>query len=215
MDRAPTRFPLEWPLGWTRTPFHRRTPSKFSKKVLRPGEAIARNRPLEVGDALDRLVGEIARLGARNAVISSNLKTRASDGLPYADQARQLADPGVAVYFALKGQARVLACDRWKSAADNMAAIAGHIEAIRAVDRYGVGTIEQAFAGYKSLPADTAADWRMVIFGVKEWRGGVEDVQAAYRARARQVHPDVPGGSDDAMAQLNRAREYALAELQG
>jgi hypothetical protein len=32
--------------------------------------------------------------------------------------------------------------------ADNIAAIAAHIDAIRRQDRYGVGTLDQAFAGY-------------------------------------------------------------------
>lgn len=35
------------------------------------------------------------------------------------------------------GQRKRAMCDKWTSAADNMAAIAGHINAIRAVDRYG------------------------------------------------------------------------------
>jgi len=211
------RFPLDWPLGWKRTPYSQRQAAKFSRRQVvngPPGSTSTwhQQKKLDVGDGLARLTDELRRLGASHVVISSNLRVR-GDGLPYAAQAKQLDDPGVAVYFRLRSAARVLACDRWRSAADNMAAIAGHIEAIRAVDRYGVGTLEQAFAGYKALPADTAADWRMVLFGVKEWRGGVEDVQAAYRARAREVHPDVTHDDGAAMAHLNRAREYALAEL--
>jgi hypothetical protein len=56
------------------------------------------------------------------------------------------------VYFKLHGKDRVLACDKWDRVADNIAAIAAHIDAIRRQDRYGVGTIDQAFAGYSALP---------------------------------------------------------------
>ena len=61
-------------------------------------------------------------------------------------------DPGVAVYFQLHDKERVLACDKWDTVADNIAAIAAHIDGIRRQDRYGVGTIDQAFAGYSALP---------------------------------------------------------------
>ena len=36
-------------------------------------------------------------------------------------------------------------------ACDNIAALAAHIRAIRSVENYGVGTLEQAFRGYQSL----------------------------------------------------------------
>lgn len=100
---------------------------------------------------------------------------------------------------------RILAC--------NIAAIAAHIEALRAIERYGVGTIEQALAGYRSLPADTAANWRAVFgFGVDS-TPTLDQLDAAYKKFAKQKHPDV-GGTEVEMAHLNRARDYALMELQ-
>lgn len=211
-DETVDRYPLEWPLGWVRTPSGRRQNAKFGRRERATAGGFRALKYLSVGDGVERLTGELRRLGATRVIISSNLRTRL-DGLPYAQQSKSLPDPGVAVYFHLKKQSLVLACDRWHSVADNMAAIAGHIEAIRAVDRYGVGTMEQAFSAYKALPADTAADWRMVLFGVKDCVATVEDVQAAYRARAREVHPDITKDDGARMAHLNRARDYALAEL--
>jgi len=212
------RFPLDWPLGWKRTPPYQRRRAMFSKHTQRTSQAGVpyRNKErLSLGDGLDRLQGELRRLNARNVVISSNLHTR-QDGLPYASQGKMLSDPGIAVYFILNKAPRVLACDKWDSAADNLAAIAGHIEAIRAVDRYGVGTLEQAFAGYKALPADTAADWRVVLFGSQVPAPiSIDDVQDAYKALARQRHPDITKDDGAAMAHLNRARDYAVAELVG
>ncbi|TGR16226.1 J domain-containing protein, partial [Mesorhizobium sp. M8A.F.Ca.ET.202.01.1.1] len=34
-----------------------------------------------------------------------------------------------------------------------------------------------------------------------------------YRRLAAQRHPDLPGGSHDAMAELNQAKEQALKEI--
>lgn len=210
------RYPLSWPTGWKRTEYSRRRPAPFSKQVARPGYnglTYKAKERLSVGDALARLTGELRRLYAKDVIISSNLRLR-DDGLPYAQQAKMLGDPGVAVYFKLSGQPRVLACDRWNSVADNMAAIAGHIEAIRACDRYGVGTLEQAFTGYAALPANTAENWRDVFgFGI-DARVTWDQVEAAFRDAARAAHPDV-GGTHDQMARLSEAKAFARKELLG
>ncbi len=196
-----TRFPLSWPTGWIRTKYRHR--AKFGKR-----QGFQKDR-LSVGDGLSRLTGELRRLGAGRTIISSNLQTR-GDGLPYANQGKMLADPGVAVYFHLKGQPRVLACDKWDSAADNMAAIAGHIEAIRAVDRYGVGTLEQAFAGYTALPAQ-AASW-FTVLEFDQPPASFDVVEKRFRELLQKHHPD-RGGNAETMAKINAARDTARQEL--
>lgn len=209
-----TRYPLDWPTGWKRTNF--RGQSNFNKKVSRTrpdGSRCQLTENLTVGDGLRRLTDELRRLGARNPVISSNLR-RNLDGSITAGQAKMLEDPGIAVYFRLNQQPRVLACDKWNSAADNMAAIAGHIEAIRAQERYGVGTLDQAFAGYAALPAKgetQGGDWRAELdFKPGDTPITLEVVEARYRALLRERHPDV-GGTHDAIVRLNRARDAARA----
>lgn len=198
------RYPLEWPAGWKRTPAHQRTMASFSTKKTADGR-------LSVTLSTARLEDELERLGAKQPVLSTNVSLRL-DGRPRSDESP--SDPGAAVYFSFRGKATVLAADRFVRVADNIAAIAAHIDALRRVERYGVGTIEQALAGYRSLPADTAADWRSVFgFGVSE-RVSVEQVQSRFKERATTAHPD-KGGSDEGMAHINRAREYALAELLG
>lgn len=206
-----TRYPLTWPTGWARS--SSRSHAKFSKreKVYRDGQHVwNQSKSLSIGDGLERLTGELRRLGAQQVIISSNLRLR-QDGLPMAQQAAQLSDPGIAVYFKLKGKPRVLACDRWFSAAENMAAIAGHIEAIRAVDRYGVGTLEQAFAGYTALPQQ-AASWFVVLefdSPPTSWAA----VEARHRELAQKHHPD-RGGNAETMAKINAARDTARKELE-
>lgn len=195
------RYPLAWPLGWARA--KQRLNAPFSTKKAVDGR-------LSVIVATQRLEQQLDALGAKNQVLSTNVELRL-DGRPRSDQ--EPRDPGVAVYFTFKGRATVLAADRFRRVADNIAAIAGHVEALRRVDRYGVGTIEQALAGYKALPADSAADWRAVFGFSSGSRPALDQVDSAYKAAARVKHPDVPGGSEEAMQQLNRAREFALADL--
>lgn len=204
MSDDATRYPLAWPRGWPRASFRRQ--AMFSKKRT-SGYGYDN---LTVGDGLARLEGELRRLGARNPVISSNLR-RNVDGSITANQAKMLADPGIAVYFRLNQQPRVLACDKWNSAADNMAAIAGHIQAIRMQERYGVGTLDQAFAGYAALPpigGTQGGDWR-AEFGLEPTAPATLDlVESLYRSLLKQRHPD-NGGSHDAVVRLNLARDAA------
>jgi len=197
------RYPLEWPAGWKRNT--RRQRASFSTKNTA-------DHRLTVFQATERLEGEVTRLGGTHPVLSTNVSLRL-DGRPRSDE--EPKDPGAALYFVFKGKATVLACDKWDRVADNIAAIAAHIDALRRVDRYGVGTIEQALAGYKALPADTAADWRAAFGFQPGERVERSKLDAAYKLMARDRHPDRTGDDGSAMAWLNRARDYALAELGG
>ena len=197
-------------MGWRRTPANKRAFSaSFSKTI----KATTGKRQTKVtgNEATGRLERQIELLGGEGATLSTNIRLRL-DGRPDS-RLEDPSDPGAAIYFRFKGKATVLACDSYVRVADNIAALAAHIDALRRIERYGVGTIEQALAGYKALPADTAANWRTVFgFGAKS-RPSADQVDTAYKTAAKQHHPDL-GGSDMAMAHLNRARDYALAELE-
>jgi len=201
---AVSRFPLAWPAGWVRTMPGRRTRATFSTK-----ETLDQRLTVILG--VKRLERELDALGAARPTLSTNVELRL-DGRPRSDS--EPSDPGVAVYFGFKGKATVFACDRYTRVADNIAAIAAHIDALRRIQRYGVGSIEQALAGYKALPADSAADWRSV-FGFKAGSSPTrEQIETTFRTMAQGRHPD-HGGSDDAMQHINRAREFAVAEMAG
>src|SRR4051794_41552218 len=187
-------FPLQWPLGWKRTPAAHRHRAKFAKVHTHhhPQTGAWRAiKELSIADALSRLFREIDLLSASSCVVSTNVETR-TDGMPRSDR-RAPDDPGVAVYFKLHGKDRVLACDKWDRVADNIAAIAAHIDAIRRQDRYGVGTIEQAFAGYSALPSPggSAQPWHEVL-GVRA-HASLAEAEAEYRRRAKVAHPDNGG----------------------
>lgn len=185
-------FPLSWPATWPRTADYKRQAARFRK---------AGGAKHSVAEASIYVLEELRRLGARNPIISSNMQYR-QDGRPYARQMR-LDDPGVAVYFVLNDQARVLACDRWTKVEDNLWAVGLHIEAIRGQARWGVGTIDQAFAGYAALPSP-ATNWWEVLGVARD--ADRETVQAAYRALAKQHHPDA-GGSQEEFLRVQAAWE--------
>jgi hypothetical protein len=197
-EQSVQRYPLEWPLGWKRT------------SSRRYGRFVYNKQWITVDKATSRLEHELDRLGAKNATLSTNVPLRL-DGRPRSDQ--RPTDPGAAIYFSYRGKATVLACDTFTEVGQNIAALAAHLEALRAIERYGVGTIEQALAGYRALPADTAADWRAVFGFPANSRPTLEQVDANFKAAAKLRHPDV-GGSEIEMAHLNRARDYATMELE-
>lgn len=195
-------FPLEWPHGWTRTAPGRR------------GDAPYR---VSFTQARDELLEGLRLLGARDAVISSNVPLR-RDGLPGAID-REPADPGVAVYWTTrKGEPRVMACDRWRRVRENVRALGLAIEGFRAIERSGATQIlERAYLGFAALPAVAGASvirsWREVL----DLSGAFsrEFLEARYRELARKAHPDIAGGSHAAMAELNRARDQAIDWLGG
>lgn len=211
-----TRYPLSWPTGWKRTPTSQRKRAKFSKgsTTYRDNYSYRSSSALTVPQGLDRLHRELERLKARNVIVSTNVELN-SYGEPRGGR-REPEDSGVAVYFKLGGKDRVLACDAWDRAADNLASVAAHIECLRGIDRYGVGTLDQAFAGYDALPppsADNRAPWRLVMGFEGSQPLTLEEVEQRFRQRARTCHPDVPGGSHESMAALNAAIEQAREEL--
>lgn len=194
---APTAFPLSWPIGWKRTSFSERTRWRSGRSI-------------QFGRTVQQLLTELDRMGVRDwdVVISSNKALRL-DGLPRANGPKP-SDPGVAVYFKLKGEDRVLACDRYYDVEENVRAITKHIEALRGMERWGVGTLEQAFQGYAALPQNASQrDWREVLCIPPDRHVDQAFVRSMYRQLAMKMHPD-KGGSQEAMAELNAARDAAL-----
>jgi DnaJ-domain-containing protein 1 len=135
-------------------------------------------------------------------VLSTNIRFTASGARDKNVSRRDPDDPGVAFYFDLDGRPHVLACDRWDTVQDNIAAIAAHIEALRGQERWGVADLQQAFAGHVALPAPE--QWWQIL-GVTS-RATSAEIDAAWREKMRSAHPDA-GGSDAAAARLNQARE--------
>ena len=189
------RYPLHWPQGWPRSTH--RVRSRFGKTT--------------VSRATTEVLGELDRLRVSHIVISTNLVTRL-DGLPRSGQ-RTPDDPGVAVYFRLNGCDRVLACDQWDRIEHNMRAIAKHVEALRGIDRWGVGSVDKAFDGYSALPPPPEPDWRAVLC-LNGSEVTSEQIKWQFRTLLLERHPDHGGDAKD-FAELQAARDAALAALGG
>ena len=194
-----TAYPLSWPLSWKRTKFP--THSRFGRR-----------NPPTVAQGRDGVIDELRKMDVRDwqVVISTNIPLR-RDGLPYSNQ-KEPQDTGVAVYFTVGKRPTVLACAKWNTVGDNLWAIAKHIEAVRGQDRWGVGSIEQAFAGYAALQEKTGPScWDILEINPDATEPQILD---AYRRKAREAHPDA-GGSSEAFHQVTQAKDIALATRSG
>jgi hypothetical protein len=198
---TPQSYPLAWPAFRPRTPANKRQRGKFKKG----GYAVT------LAAAADRVQEEVERLGGRNLVISTNIEPTLS-GRPRSGQAKP-ADAGAAVYFQLSGEPIALACDTFDDVAQNLAGLAGHIEATRTIERYGVQKAIESLRAFMALPAPAAAGphWRRVLclHNPDQTR---ETITAAYRRLSKKLHPD-QGGTAAQMTELNRARAEALESI--
>lgn len=145
----------------------------------------------------------------QDVVISTNVRTRL-DGLPRSGE-REPDDPGAAVYWQeATGPSRVMAIDQYDRVADNLAAIAATLDAMRAIERHGGAQIlERAFTGFTALPAPSDGaprDWWDVLGVLRTCT--LDEARTAYRRAASAAHPD-RGGTDARMAEVNRAWEQA------
>lgn len=205
-------YPLQWPAGWPRTASGHRKHGQFSV-ADRKAHYVGR-KPVNIETAISRVRDELERFGLRDRgdmIVSTNLQVNLS-GLPRGNQGEP-TDPGVAVYWQTpKSRMRVIAVDAYFRVADNIAAIAATLEAMRAIERHGgAQVLERAFTGFAALPASGPSWWE--VLGVSP-AATEADIQAAYRAKAAKAHPD-RGGSHAAMAELNNARDEALKAARG
>lgn len=193
MNEDITNFPLSWPFGWERTNQYQRKQSQFGKHSI-----ISSARMLE---------NEIRLMRGRHMIISTNLHIR-NDGIPYSAQ-RTPDDSGVAVYFEWKNKPIVFACDKYRTVEDNLWAIVKHIEALRGQERWGVGSLDQAFAGYAALPDPNAKQWWEVLNVSK--MASNDEIRMAYLRLAKQHHPDA-GGDALMFDQIQKAYDMATGK---
>lgn len=209
-------FPLSWPGHWPRTSAVARGDARFygtstSQRKSFDGtvHTYKNKRGKTVDEARRFLRAELERLGARDIIISTNMRTR-RDGELHGSAAAP-ADPAVAVYFKLRQQDRCFPCDKWSSVADNLWAIAKSIEAMRGLERWGAERmVDAAFTGFRALPETTGGTpwWEVLEVGSG---APIEEIRAQYRALAMLRHPDKEGGSDEAFRALQVALGQGLA----
>lgn len=208
----PTNYPLAWPLGYKRTNAYLQAPFKSGTR----GKLTVNQSVERVESQFEAFNKRGHRPRASGLIISTNIQPTLS-GRPRSNTGEP-RDPGVAVYFVLDGKNTVLCCDKWHRVADNLAAIAATIDALRGIDRWGVAEASRAFVGFEALPAPGESKVRTcwTVLGLVPRAGlSKQEVDAAWREKARICHPDKPGGSHEGMAELNAARDQAIRAIGG
>lgn len=195
----PTRYPLTWPQGRART----------AEKDRKPGMFRHDRDPIRWTKAYERLEGEMKLFHAAIECFSCDLPIGKKGGRLTGEP----LDPGVAVWFKRgDGRRYVLACDSFDAIAQNCAAIAAHIEATRAIERYGVATAGEMLESFAALPAPgLPAIGRNEMVDACNCLGVSLDatatqINAAYRTKVRMA-------AAGELAMLNVARDLLLKHI--
>lgn len=190
-------YPLAWPIGIPRTEANRRAASQF-KTALDPALK-------NVSNSLRRF-GESTGKPATDVVISTN----------YTLGDRAPKDPGVAVWFVWDGSERCIAVDRYPKIEHNLQAIHQILEARVTEARHGgLRIVRQTFTGFVALPSPEMFDGKTPAQILGLTPGATysrEQIVSIHRERAKAVHPDRSGSSDE-MALINAARDALLQTL--
>jgi hypothetical protein len=152
-------------------------------------------------NTLDLLDRELRYLKASNVILGANFREQdlRLDGLPRSN-AREPVHPGIEISFDSPHGRLVYAtdsCERWEH---NVRSIALGLEALRAVDRFGITRRGEQYAGWKQLGAGGPSPERGAAI-VREHGS----VPAALKA----THPDHGGDQDDFHA-VQAAREAGI-----
>ncbi|MFA7256956.1 MAG: hypothetical protein WC047_05220 [Kiritimatiellales bacterium] len=196
-------FPLQWPAGWPRTPWHKRIDGRRRWS--------SQGKPWTFDAVRKDLASELDRLSAANVVLSTNYELRL-DGMPRAGQ-RPPDDVGIAVYFTYKGRQVAMARDAFNRAEENIRSLTLALRAMRAIEEHGGSLMmDRAFEGFMAIASSSAKrSWREILGFAPDTKPDNAAIEAAYRSKAKTAHPDT-GGSTDAMAELNAARSAAMQE---
>jgi hypothetical protein len=204
--RAQFKNPAMWPVGWPKTAWNmRRSDGKF----------VTRGGPVRFDTARDLLLDALSRLGARDVVLTHDDPANPTLRLWAPD-----AKAAVAVYFTLDGKSYAIPQDMFVTVAGNCRSVGIVVESMVTIKRHGGGAMmTKAFDGFTALPPPSPSSparrrsrsWREVLDLDDVWIDR-ETVEAAFRARAKECHPDA-GGTNEAMAELNAARDQALREV--
>jgi hypothetical protein len=156
---------------------------------------------------LDLLEDELGKLRARDVIIQVDnlaLADIRNDGWPRGGWQPRGGNQGVIVSFDSPKGSMSFPCDRFSEWRDNLRAIGLGLEALRAVDRYGVTRGNEQYRGWSRLEApgsngivkmdrDTAISLIEALTGHR--RGSLnhfssQDLKAAVRLAKQANHPD-------------------------
>lgn len=177
-------------------------------------------------DTINLLTREVEHLDGGHVVVEARVDPSQirRDGMLRASA--RVTFPGVRLWFASRHGPLEYATDAYDHWQANIRAIALALQALRAVDRYGVTRTGEQYRGWTQLAATSAEsgmtidEAALVLATAAQMPGStilgsVEAVQRAYKAAARTAHPDAAGGSADAFRLITTARDVLLEQRFG
>lgn len=159
---------------------------------------------------------ELQMLKAKQIVIQADCGDSEirRDGMLRADA--RLRGPGIILSFESKHGPLSYPCDRYHDWQDNLRAIALALEALRAVDRYGVTRRAEQYKGWAKLPGPAATFdgtteavlflSRHSLYTPNAIADSADNFAKAYRVAAGRLHPDRNNGDDTQFKRLQAAR---------
>jgi hypothetical protein len=128
MSGRSTGGDINWPDGFDRTPQEERIPYPGGFEVSRPR-------------AFNSILDELEQMGATDI----DIQTCAPHSVKALHRPREDSepdDPTVVVYFERDSKDYCAPCDKWDNLRDNARAIARYLNVKRAIERYGVATVD-------------------------------------------------------------------------
>lgn len=118
-------------------------------------------------------------------------------------------EAAVTVVFTKDGRQIVLSLDTQSRPVDNLRALYLCLEDMRMLDARGLAQTAQS--AYMQLAAPKAERDPYEVLGLRPG-ATAEEINGIWRIKSRSAHPDA-GGSNEAMAELNAARDALLARI--
>lgn len=182
------------PLGtWPGTPTKSRRSSTFKAAYLK---------------TLDLLEKELGQIGARELTIYCDVNPSQirNDGWLKANASP--SSPGIVLEFELPDKTKVtMPCDTFNHWQDNLRGIALSLEALRAVNRYGVTKHGEQYKGFKALPPPANSGSGPIVFvdrqsaamaleaisGNSINMSDPASIELAFKSAVKAHHPDIGG----------------------
>lgn len=192
---------FDWPDGFDRTP-----PSDRSSYP--GGFEVSQHRSFK------SLMDELEKVDAYNIEVHTHAEHKTkSPHQPYANADPD--DPSVVVYFERDGQGYAIPCDRWDNLRDNARCIAKYLGAKRAINRYGIATVDTEMST-QALPSGEEEAVAVPqdphdILGVSQ-DAEPAAIKGAFRGMVKEAHNDSGDRTDLDVSDLKEARDALLEQ---
>jgi len=192
---------------------------RFRKIIVWPGEKTRIPQPSRFrssfSDTLELVKSELRHLQAEGVVIEAFVEARDIRIDGWLRSTARPADPGIILSFDSKVGPLRYPCDTYDRWQDNLRAISMALQALRAVDRYGVTSHAEQYRGWNALPDPNGSTDRAAAAGFVSGVSGVSvqeimndgpACKKALRAAAKALHPDMPGGDTAEFVRLQECK---------